>query len=217
TGWSSTISSSKQLTVLDRQSGKVLWSRTAQSGFRHNAICIGGGRLYCIDRPSEDQQLSSKRHGEVPEARPQLLALDLRTGKELWSNSAEVFGTWLSWSAQHDVLVEAGRMGQDTNYDEARGMRAYAAGRGSVLWHRPDYSGPVMIHGDMILKDQSACELLTGKPILRPDPLTGEPVEWTWKRDYGCNTPAASEHLLTFRSGAAGYYDLANDGGTGNF
>jgi hypothetical protein len=27
----------------------------------------------------------------------------------------------------------------------------------------------------------------------------------------------ASEHLLTFRSGAAGYFDLCNDGGTGNF
>jgi hypothetical protein len=27
----------------------------------------------------------------------------------------------------------------------------------------------------------------------------------------------ASRHLLTFRSGAAGYYDLAGDGGTGNF
>jgi hypothetical protein len=27
----------------------------------------------------------------------------------------------------------------------------------------------------------------------------------------------ASEHLLTFRSGAAGFFDLCNDGGTGNF
>ena len=34
---------------------------------------------------------------------------------------------------------------------------------------------------------------------------------------YGCNTPAASEHLLVFRSGAAGFYDLARFGGTGNW
>src|SRR4029077_10317228 len=59
--------------------------------------------------------------------------------------------------------------------------------------------------------------LLTGAPWMREDPLTGLPVEWTWSRNYGCNTPAASEHLLTFRSGAAGYYDLCRDGGTGNF
>jgi hypothetical protein len=52
---------------------------------------------------------------------------------------------------------------------------------------------------------------------MREHPLSGEPVEWTWSRNYGCNTPMASEHLLTFRSGAAGYFDFCNDGGTGNF
>src|SRR5207237_3518209 len=57
----------------------------------------------------------------------------------------------------------------------------------------------------------------TGAPKMRKDPLTGEPAPWKWIRNYGCNTPAASEHLLTFRSGAAGYFDYCNDGGTGNF
>jgi hypothetical protein len=63
----------------------------------------------------------------------------------------------------------------------------------------------------------SACDLLTGEKRMREHPLSGEPVEWSWSRNYGCNTPAASEHLLTFRSGAAGYFDMCNDGGTGNF
>lgn len=39
---------------------------------------------------------------------------------------------------------------------------------------------------------------------------------WNFTRTYGCNTCVASEHLLTFRSGAAGFYDLSNLGGTGN-
>jgi hypothetical protein len=51
---------------------------------------------------------------------------------------------------------------------------------------------------------------------MRRDPITGELEEWAWARNYGCNTPAASEHLLTFRSGAAGFFDLCHDGGTGN-
>jgi hypothetical protein len=42
-------------------------------------------------------------------------------------------------------------------------------------------------------------------------------VPWTFTRAYGCNTAVASEHLLTFRSGAAGFYDLATHSGTGNF
>src|SRR5439155_1910 len=88
---------------------------------------------------------------------------------------------------------------------------------GKVLWFHEKYAGPAMLHDRTVLKDQSACDLLTGEPKTRPHPLTGEPVPWEWARNYGCNTPAASEHLLTFRSGAAGYFDLCNDGGTGNF
>ena len=34
--------------------------------------------------------------------------------------------------------------------------------------------------------------------------------------DLGCNNIVASENLLTFRSGAAGYYDLLSQSGTGN-
>jgi hypothetical protein len=127
-----------------------------------------------------------------------------------------VFGTWLSYSNERDVLVEAGRMARDTLSDEPKGMRAYR-GDGTALWNKPEYAGPAMIHHDTILMAGSACDLLTGESHKRKHPLTGEPVEWTWMRNHGCNTPMASEHLLTFRSGAAGYFDFCNDGGTGNF
>lgn len=46
--------------------------------------------------------------------------------------------------------------------------------------------------------------------------LTGEPTDWKWRRTYGCNTAIAGEYLMTFRSGAAGFYDLLGDSGTGN-
>src|SRR5262249_55988459 len=128
----------------------------------------------------------------------------------------DVFGTWLSYSAARDVLVESGRVVRDAMSDEPKGMRAFRGADGTTLWQNKDYAGPAMIHGDIVLKDQSACNLLTGAPVQGGDPLTGNEVPWTWTRSYGCNTPAASENLLTFRSGAAGYFDLANDGGTGN-
>jgi hypothetical protein len=96
-------------------------------------------------------------------------------------------------------------------------MRAYSAKDGKELWFEADHVGPAMIHHDTILQGQGACDLLTGKVKMRLDPITGDEAPWRWARNYGCNTPAASEHLLTFRSGAAGYFDLCNDGGTGNF
>lgn len=202
----------QRLAVMDRHTGKILWSISARGGFRNNAICVGNGRLFAIDRPAADW-----RRGESKAPPARLLALDLLTGRKRWGTEKNVFGTWLSYSAEHDVLVESGRNARDTMSDEPRGMRAFRADSGKILWHQPNYAGPAMLHGDLILKDQSACDLKTGAPTKRPDPLTGEPVEWKWTRGYGCNTPAAAEHLLTFRSGAAGYYDLAGDGGTGNF
>ncbi|MCE9532860.1 MAG: PQQ-binding-like beta-propeller repeat protein, partial [Planctomycetes bacterium] len=42
------LSASKHLVVMDRQTGKVLWTASARYGFRHNGICAGGGRLYAI-------------------------------------------------------------------------------------------------------------------------------------------------------------------------
>jgi outer membrane protein assembly factor BamB len=210
--------SSRWLFVLDRLTGKVLWRTEAHKGFRHNAVCIGNARLYAIDRPPV---LELVRKADRARLQTRLTAFDLRSGRVVWSSNREVFGTWLSYSAPHDVLVEAGLMTRDTFWDEAEGMRAYKGGNGAVLWRRKDYQGPALIHGERILKGGSrggsgtACELLTGKPIHEPDPLTGRPMEWKWQRTYGCNTPAASEHLILFRSGAAGYFDLCR-GGTGN-
>src|SRR5262249_48259297 len=170
-----------------------------------------------IDRLSGPQLTKLRRRGEEPKSPPHLLAFDLKTGKELWRTSTDVFGTWLSYSAKHDVRIEAGRVARDSLPDEPKGMRAYKAGTGKVLWYEATHTGPAMIHGDTILQGQGACDLLTGALKMRPDPLTGELVPWGWIRNYGCNTPAASEHLLTFRSGAAGFFDLCRDGGTRNF
>ncbi len=210
-------SASNRLVVMNRQTGKVLWTAQARSGFRHNAICIGGGRLYCIDRLSGPQLSKLKRRGEQPAHPPRLVVLDLKTGNELWSTEDDVFGTWLSYSTERDVLVEAGRTASDTLSDEPKGMRAYRGLDGDTLWTNKAYSGPAMLHHDTILMAGKACNLLTGAIQMREHPLSGELVEWTWSRNYGCNTPMASENLLTFRSGAAGYFDLCTDGGTGNF
>jgi outer membrane protein assembly factor BamB len=225
-GYTDNMSASRHLFVMDRKTGEVLWTAKAQHSFRHNATCAGGGRLYTIDRLSGEQLARIKKDDPEPPG-PRLIAFDLKTGKEIWSadsglhsekeSEGKIFGTWLSYSEKHDVLVEAGRVARDSLFDEPKGMRAYNAKDGKVIWFNKTYAGPAMIHGDGILQDQGGCDLLTGALKMRTDPITGESVPWRWLRNYGCNTPAASEHLLTFRSGAAGYFDLCNDGGTGNF
>jgi len=207
---------SKRLAVFNRRTGSLLWAIDAEHEFRNNGICLGGGRLYAIDLLSQYHLEQLKRRGRAPEAPSKLLAFNLSSGAMVWQTDADVFGTWLSYSDRYDVLVESGRPGKDVLTDEPTGMRAYQGADGRVLW-KENYRGPAILHGAQVLADREACDLLTGKPIQRRDPLTGKEVPWTWVRNYGCNTPQASEHLLLFRSGAAGYYDLAGDGGTGNF
>lgn len=209
-------SASQRLVVMDRRTGNVLWAADAASDFRHNGVCIGGGRLYAIDRLSGPQFSRLKRRGETAQHAARITAFDLASGREVWSSEQDIFGTSLSYSDKHDVLVECGFASRDVMSDEPRGMRAYRAAAGEKLWDNKVYAGPAILHGDTILMAGSGCDLLTGKLTTREHPLSGEEVQWTWTRNYGCNTPMASEHLLTFRSGAAGYFDLCSDGGTGN-
>ncbi len=215
-GKNANLSASKQIYVMDRNSGELLWSAEAVNRFRHNAICADAGRLFAVDLLSQGELERLKRRGQEPSTKSRLICFDLASGSELWSTEDGVFGTWLSFSADHDVVVESGRPTRDSLDDEPKGMRAFNASSGELLWTQ-DYSGPAIVHGEEILLQGFACQLLTGEKVMRAHPVTGEEVEWTWSRNYGCNTPMASEHLMTFRSGAAGYYDLASDGGTGNF
>ena len=214
-------SASRRLVVMDRTSGKVRWQRDAKYGLRHNNIAIGAGKLFCIDGLSKAKQETLKRRGQLNDQyTPKLLALDLRSGDEIWSTGRDVFGTFLSYSQEHDVLLQSGSFARDRAIDEAAaGAIAYRGADGDVLWKdlQRKITGPCLLHGDTIITQGPAFELLTGKPKTRRHPLTGRPLPWNFARNYGCNTIIGSEHLLTFRSAAAGYFDLERDGGTGNF
>ena len=212
---------SREIVVMDRRTGEVLWRRPAAAAFRHNSICLGDGKLFCIDRVPTRVSHRMLRRGTKPKTTDILLAIDLRTGKTIWSTTEAVFGTWLSYSADHDVLIQAARPSRDMLRDEPdRRIIAYRGKTGDVLWDRRDkkfdYSGPCLLHGRTLITQGAALDLLTGEDRMRIHPLTGEEIEWEFRRNYGCNTVVGSRHLLTFRSAAAGFYDLAGDSGTGN-
>jgi len=210
--------SSRALAAVDRHRGDLLWTHPARHGFVHNSICTGGGRVFAIDRlPSEIESRMRRRGLEVArDAR--VVALDLPSGAVAWTIEADVFGTFLSYSAEHDVLVESGRPSRDSLADE-KGTRLVArrASTGETLWDiGAKYSGPVIVWNDRLLTQGLAYDLQSGEPSVRQNPLTGVEEIWTYSRNYGCSSAIASEHLLTFRSAAAGFFDLAGDGGTGN-
>ncbi len=203
-------SGSRRLHVFDRQSGRELWSRDAEFHFRHNALAMGNAMLFCIDRLSDVQVRALQRRGYELHDRPTLMALDLATGNLVWKTHDDVFGTFLSYSEEHDVLLQGGSVYRDRAYDESdKGMAAYTGRDGRRLWFEPEriYGGPCLLWKDRIITNGlggSAFRLLDGSPL-----------DWEYRRDYGCNTAIGCQSLLTFRTGAAGYCDLATDSGTG--
>ncbi len=216
----------KALVVMDRKTGQVLWTRTAAWNFRRNTIVASGNTLYCIDGMTRQRLQFLARRGIQPQAPPKLLALDLRTGRVRRQTTQHVFGTWLGYSSQYDILLEAGSRSGDRPGDETdKGMAAFRGRTGKLLWtNQAVYLGPCILHHDWIItqvwygtrsaRPGRAYSLLTGKPILRKHPLTGKTIPWSWLRFYGCNTAIAGENLLTFRSASAAYLDLKTGQGT---
>lgn len=204
-------SASKMLVVMDRHSGEVLWSRRAVHGFRHNAVIATGSTVFCLDKLSARKEEALAQRGLLPPKASSLLALDIRSGKLKWQTKEDVFGTWLGYSSEHDVLIQGGSAFKDRARDEiGKGVIAYRGKDGKVLWEDLErrYDGPLMLRHRELITNGNGGEAW--------DLFTGKPGGWSWRRYYGCNTAIGGEHVLTFRSGAAGYYDLANRGGTGN-
>ncbi|HOE11935.1 MAG TPA: PQQ-binding-like beta-propeller repeat protein [bacterium] len=219
---------SRYLVAMDRITGKRIWQRKALYNFRHNSIVAGNGKLFYIDNLSPQQMDVLKRRGLEAQTEPKIFALDIRTGKELWSRGEDVFGTWLGYSTEYDLLLEAGSQAGDRAKDEiGEGMAALNGSTGELLWRTNEkYLGPCMIHHDRVITQTGgstqesvyagAFSLLTGERIMTTHPLTGEKIPWSWVRFKGCNTAICSEHLLTFRSASAAYVDLTQNSGTVN-
>ncbi|KPL25709.1 MAG: hypothetical protein AMJ72_13480 [Acidithiobacillales bacterium SM1_46] len=221
-------SCSKEIVVMNRYSGAIVWRRVADNAFHHNTIIVGNDILFCIDRLPPGQEANLNRRGITPadvNAQYKLLALKVWTADEIWSTTESVFGTWLSYSEEHDILLQGGRQSADMVSGEPGGrLITYRGSDGAVQWEKStDVDlGPYLLHGDVLYMQQSqyrhtgALDLLTGEVHMRKHPMTGEFVPWRLIRNKGCGTALACQNLLTFRSGAAAYYDLTNNGGVGN-
>ncbi|MBI4657764.1 MAG: PQQ-binding-like beta-propeller repeat protein [Verrucomicrobia bacterium] len=220
------FSASDGLAAFDRYSGKLLWRGEARHRFIHNGIVAGNGRVYCLDKLPKSAEDKLKRRGADAPSDYRIAAFEAQTGQLLWETEGNIFGTWLGYSRRNDVLLLAGASASDRLRDEAgQGMTGYRGRDGAVLWQdlQRKYTGPCILHNDLILTSANsyqassgAFKLLDGSPHLVRNPLTGKLEPWRISRTYGCNSIVASENLLTFRSGAAGFYDLLTKSGTGN-
>lgn len=198
--------------ALDVATGKVKWSYAAKHSLRHNAIAIGGGRVYLIDRPPAEMDLitaptaKDAKQKEHPLGR--LLALDAATGQVIWQSADDIDGTLLALSVKHDVLL----MGyQPTAFrlpsEKGGQLTGFQAATGKRLWDKKaTYTTRPLINDHTVYAQGGAWDLKTGED--RP---------FSFKRSYGCGQLAGSEHLMVFRSATLGYFDLTSSAGIENY
>jgi outer membrane protein assembly factor BamB len=207
---------SKTFFALDATSGQLLWRYDAEQSIRNNAIAIGAGKVFLIDRPialedTWDPKNESRKLPPVAEVKQppgRLLALDAATGKAAWQAAGDAFGTMLAYSQTHDALL----MGyQSTRFklpSEVGGRLAVFRGKtGEPLWEKQaKYVTRPLINDRKIYAQGGSWDL-----------LTGEEQPFVFERSYGCGQLAGSRHMLLFRSATLGYLDLSRGSGVENF
>ncbi len=212
------LTASNELTVLNRFNGEKLWSIKANFGFIHNSVIAGDDMLFCLDKLPQYLETKLRRRGEPIPQGSRLLYLDAENGDIIQEETKDIFGTWLGYSTEHKLLLQATRPSRDMlNGEVGNRMITYDIRTRDKIWDRAiRYANPPIIHNDKIYTNGEGFHLLTGEPLMEKDPVTGEDLKWSFKREYGCGIVAASEHLLTFRSASAGFINLDAFEGTGS-
>jgi outer membrane protein assembly factor BamB len=208
------------LFAMDPATGAMKWKHEPKGSIRHNSVAIAGERVYLIDRPivEADRVTNPKRegksapkltHSQVPAGT--LIALDSATGKVIWENKDDIWGTQVAVSAKHGVLLMNYKAVRHNFFELPSEVGGRLAGfdiaTGKRLWDQDGkYQTRPLINDSTIYSQGGAWDLKTGSP-----------VEFELKRSYGCGQIAASKNLMLFRSATLGYVDLTRSAGTENY
>jgi len=218
-------SESKALFALDKSDGSLRWVYRPRPGriVGNIEIAFGDGRLFLIDGTSKADLASAKRRNKSIQAELTLVALDLAGGSELWRQDDVPLLGDRSALSRLDTNISHLFMGQPSwgHLVYADGVvlyganAAYDAASGKKLWQKDTRPGKLpVVCGDRIITAESAYELRTGEQCLAEDLWTGQRVPWRYARAYGCGPTAGCRHVLFFRSGADGFFDMEAEGTT---
>ena len=227
------------------ETGRLAWSFDGKT-IDMPTICVGGGRMFLVDRAVSDGQrdeclkgvddklrVDARGRRIAPDVR-RVVCLDARSGGLLWS-APQYFsdcvgvssnGGDLTAMAAGEVLLLCGQPWNGHFWKEflageftRRSLIAMSAADGRVLWSgRKGYRSRPLIVGDTIIAEPWAHDLQTGSEKMRINPVTGAQEKWQMSRPgHHCGNIAGCEGALFFRSGTTAYYDLTGDYGTAHF
>ena len=162
------------------------------------------------------------------------VSLNSRTGQRNWAVGVDVTdcseigigGGKLTLMYQEGVLILCGANANGHYWKQfiagdfkRRRLVALDAETGYTKWKTDaNYRHRPIIVGNRVIAEPWAFELGSGKQIMKSHPLTGQDVPWSMIRPgHHCGMVTGSDHMLMFRSGYTGFYNLDNDEGTRHF
>ncbi|MHC4434494.1 MAG: outer membrane protein assembly factor BamB family protein, partial [Planctomycetota bacterium] len=216
---------SRAIFAIDAMNGELQWMYEAKHSIRHNAIAIGNGRVYTIDRPiyRGDYLFSGGGRGrgvhkkDIDHPGGRLLALDAQTGNILASHSQNIDGTLLALAKEENILVMTHQYtrfklpsdvgGRMTGFDATSLKRLWECETGIGAGSDYRYSSRPIINAGTIYFEPHAYDVKTGNKN-----------DFAMNRTYNCGIISSARHLMLFRTGTMGYLDLDNpDKGTQDY
>jgi len=195
--------------ALNKKRGTTKWIHTSDTRLLSYPAAFGNDRLFLVETSSTNDLSRLVRRGEEPSVEHSVIALDIRTGEMLWRQddlppvTYDIRGGIEDCSIQYSdgvVVLHGGRA-------------AYKATTGQKLWEQEEDSrGGRVILGKWLIGQETSIALHTGQVRMTTDAMTGERKPWRFARSFGCGPVAGSRGVLCFRSGTAGFYDMANQG-----
>jgi outer membrane protein assembly factor BamB len=218
-------SESKALFALNKKDGSLRWVyRPKRDRIVGNIeIAFGDGRLFLIDGTSKADLVRARRRAQRVKAELTLVALRLADGAELWrQDDVPLLGdrsepSRLKTNIDHLFmgLPNWGHLVYADGVVLYGANAAYDAATGKKRWEQATRPGKLpVIYGDRIITANSAYDLNTGRQRMAHDPWTGQDAPWLYTRAFGCGPTAGCRHLLFFRSGAEGFFDMEAEGNT---
>ncbi len=238
------INAADAIFAVDIGTGKLKW--TYEGDMKLMSVCVGGGRVYLVDRDISDAQRAAamkgvdhkpqidRRGNKMPADCRVVVALDADTGRRLWQRPQYLsdcvegggYAAELTVMYADDVLLLCGQPWNGHFWKQfnagkfnRRSLIALNAADGRLKWsgHKGYRSRPLIVDG-RVIAEPWGCDLQTGEDLTRTHPLTGRTSKWQMSRPgHHCGNIAAAPSALFFRSGVAAYYDLEGDYGTAHF
>jgi len=234
------VVASNFLFALNRHSGKKLWVYNSGGVIPNIGIAVGDGRIYFLEN-TDPKALAEDKGGRVPlEAmtKSSLVALDIKTGKKIWSKEVDLskahFILFLS-HANGTLLLTYSSRGGPPGFPEYY-LDAFDAGSGKAKWSThygeitsniPDERSKDGYDSGLrtipLKKRTKAVQSGRGKethhPVIIANRIISEPFEFdlqTGKRGElklirsgrGCGTISASSKSIFFRAATLATYDL---------